>query len=431
MKSNSKKQEFKIKTLKNGLRILLAPVVGAKTTTVLMMYGAGSKYETRAQNGLSHFVEHMLFKGTKKRPSALKISQDLDALGGEYNAFTSKEYTGYFTKVDSKKIESAMEILSDMLLNSRLSQADIDRERGVIIEEINMYHQNPMMYIEDVFEACLYGDSPAGWDIAGPKDNIRKFMRKDFLNYFQAQYGIESGVLCLAGNVDSKVEKMAEKYFAGIEKNSFKDKEKTLEEQKSPAVKIHYKEGAQVNLAIGVRAFDNFHPDKVALKILGVILGGSMSSRLFTEVREKRGLAYSVHTNCEFYTDTGYLVTYAGVPVEKKDEAIKVILAEYKKMSSRLVSDEELKRAKDMIKGRTIISFEESDNVANWYARQAVMKDKVVSPEEYFKRVNSVKAEDLRRVAREIFKNEKLNLAVIGPFKDNKEFDKILNFSNK
>ncbi len=430
MKSNLKKNknEFKIKNLKNGLRFLSAPIAGAKTTTVLIVYGTGSKYETRAQNGLSHFVEHMLFKGTKKRPNALKVSQDMDALGGEYNAFTSKETTAYYMKVDSNKIESAMEIISDMVLNSRLSQVDIDREKGVIIEEINMYRQNPIMYIEDVFESCLYGDSPAGWDIAGPKENIKKFKRKDFLDYFQAQYGTDSGVLCLAGGINSKIEKLAEKYFSGVRKTFFKDKEKTIEDQKIPSVKIHYKEGDQTNLAIGVRAFDNYHPDKIILKLLSVILGGSMSSRLFTEVREKRGLAYSVHSSCEFYTDTGYLVTYAGVPTEKKDEAIKVILAEYKKMCSRLVSNEELKRAKDMIKGRTVISFEESDNVANWYARQVVMKDKVISPEEYFKRLNAVKPEDLRRVAREIFKNEKLNLAAIGPFRKEEELKEIVKF---
>jgi predicted Zn-dependent peptidase len=248
------------------------------------------------------------------------------------------------------------------------------------------------------------------------------------LGYFQRQYGADSAALCLAGDIDSQVEKMVEKYFSAMKKSSFKDKEKIIENQKAPAIKLHYKGGDQANLAVGVRAFNNYHPDKIVLKLLSVVLGGSMSSRLFTEVREKRGLAYSVHSSCEFYTDTGYLVTYAGVPTEKKDEAIKVILAEYKKMCSRLISNEELKRAKDMIKGRTIIGFEESDNVANWYARQAIMKDEIVSTEEYFKKINTVGPKDLRRVAKEIFKDEKLNLAAIGPFRKPEEFKEIVKF---
>jgi predicted Zn-dependent peptidase len=418
--------KFKAKTLDNGLRFLSAPLPGTKTVTILMMFGTGSKYESKAQNGLSHFLEHMFFKGTAKRKTALKISRDLDSLGGEHNAFTSKETTAYYIKVDKSKTSLAMEILSDMLLYSRFSQADIDRERGVIIEEINMYHDNPMMYIEDVFETCLYGSSPAGREIAGPKENIRSFKRQNFLDYFKTQYGANSAVLCLAGAVDEKIEKLAEKFFKPMKRAPFKDKLRTVDAQSEPMARTHYKEGNQANLAVGVRAFDNFHPDKIALKVLGVILGGSMSSRLFTEVREKRGLAYYVHTNCEFYTDTGYLVTYAGVPIGKKDQAIKVILDEYKKLRTQLVSREELVRAKDLIKGRTTINFEESDNVANWYAHQAVLKDKVMSPEVYFSLLDAVKAEDLRRIAKEIFKNEKLNLAIIGPFKDEAVFKSIL-----
>ncbi|MFA5248521.1 MAG: pitrilysin family protein [Patescibacteria group bacterium] len=424
--TKNKISKFKAKTLPNGLHFLSAPIPAAKTVTILMMYGTGSKYESRAQNGLSHFVEHMLFKGTEKRRTALKISRELDSLGGEFNAFTSKEYTGYYIKVGSQKIGAAIDLLSDMLLNSHFFQADIDREKGVIIEEINMYHENPMMYIEDVFESCLYGDSPAGWDIAGPKENIINFKRQDFLDYFNSQYGVGSAVLCLAGDVNEKTEKLATNFFKPLKRSIFKDKVQIIEAQKVPAAKTHYKEGSQANLAIGVRAFDNFHPDKIALKVLGVILGGSMSSRLFTEIREKRGLAYFVHTNCEFHTDTGYLVTYAGIPVGKKDEAIEVILAEYKKLRTTLVSGEELTRAKDLIKGHTIIGLEQSDNLANWYCQQAIMKSKIMSPKAYFKRLDAITAEDLRRVAKEIFKNENLNLAIIGPFKDVAALEKML-----
>jgi len=415
---------FKVTKLSNGLKLITAPIAGTKTVTALLMYGTGSKYENPSINGLSHFLEHMFFKGTKNRPNAQKLSSELDSLGSEYNAFTAKEYSGYWIKVDSSKIAPALDILSDMLLNSKFSSAEIEKEKGVIVEEINMYHENPMMYIEDVFETCLYGDTPAGREIAGPKSNIKSFKRQVFVDYFNSQYGANSAVLCLAGDIDEKTTLLAEKYFGKMPKTSFKEKLRTADAQQEPKTRIHFKEGKQAIISLGVRAYNAYHKDKTVLKILAVILGGSMSSRMFTEVREKRGLAYSVRTSAEFYTDTGYLTTQAGIPVGKQAEAIKVILQEYEKISKYLVSKEELKRAKDLIKGRTIISFEASDNIADWYAKQAALREDILSPEELFVKLDKVSAEDIKRVAKDIFKNEKLNLAVIGPFKENKEFVK-------
>jgi predicted Zn-dependent peptidase len=417
---------FKTTKLFNGLKLIVAPIVGTKTVTVLIMFGTGSKYESLSQNGLSHFLEHMFFKGTKKRPNALKLFGELDALGCEYNAFTAKEYTGYWIKIDSSKAGAAMEILADMLLNSKFSAAEIEKERGVIIEEINMYHENPMMYVEDVFESCLYGDTPAGREIAGPKANIKNLRHRNFLDYFNSQYGANSAVLCLAGNIDEKTRRQAEKYFGKMGQAAFKGKLKTPDAQGAPAVKLYYKEGNQAIISLGVRAYDTYHRDKIIAKVLAIILGGSMSSRMFTEVREKRGLAYSVHTTAEFYTDTGYLTTQAGIPVGKQNEAIKVILDEYKKIKLLPVSKQELRRAKDLIKGRTIIGFEESDNVANWYAKQGVLKEDILSPEDYFDRLEKVTAADIKRVAKNIFVKNKLNLAIIGPFKNEGEFKKML-----
>ncbi|HTX86829.1 MAG TPA: pitrilysin family protein [Candidatus Nanoarchaeia archaeon] len=419
-------KSFQDRSLANGLKLIMAPIIGTKTVTIMMMFGTGSKYESLPINGLSHFLEHMFFKGTKKRPDSRKIPRELDALGCEYNAFTAKEYSAYFIKIDSAKAGAAMEILADMLLNSQFAAAEIDKERGVIIEEINMYHENPMMYIEDLFETCLYGDTPAGWEIAGPKENIKRLARQNFLDYFHSQYGTNSAVLCLAGNINEKTRQQAEKYFGPMGKSAFREKLPTPDAQEAPAVKLRFKEGNQAIISLGVRAFDTYHPDKVVAKVLSVILGGSMSSRMFTEVREKRGLAYAVSTTTEFYTDSGYLTTQAGVPVGKQDEAIKVILDEYKKISRSAVSPEELKRAKDLIKGRTIIGFEESDNVANWYAKQAVLKEETQSPEKFFAKLEKVSAADIKRVAKNIFTNKKLNLAIIGPFKSAGEFEKIL-----
>lgn len=411
--------------LSNGLRVISIPMVGTKTATVLVMFKTGSKYETRANNGISHFLEHMFFKGTEKRPTNMDISAELDSLGAEYNAFTSKEYTGYWVKIDSTKFEQAIDIISDMLISSKFDQEEIDREKGVIIEEINMYHENPMYYIEDLFEQCLYGDTPAGWEIVGPKENIKKFNRSDFMDYFKTQYGVGSATVCLAGNIGDS-DNLLEKYFSAISTSEFVDKEKVIEKQEEPKAIIYKKEGDQTNISVGVRAYPIGHKDEYILKVLSVVLGGSMSSRMFHEVRERRGLAYYVRTDYESFTDTGYLSTQAGVPVGKQDEAIKVILGEYKKARSGDIKEEELQRAKDLIKGKSIIHLEASDDMANWYGRQSALRGSVRSPEEFFELIDRVTLEDIKRVSEDIFKDNGLNLAVIGPFDNDQEFLDIL-----
>lgn len=416
------------KKLKNGLKLLVAPVEGTKTITILVMVGTGSKYENKNNNGISHFLEHMFFKGTKKRANTQIISGELDSVGAVFNAFTAKEMTGYWVKVDSSKLDIVADVISDMLFNSKFDSKEIEREKGTIIEEVNMYHDNPMMYIEDVFEQCLYGDSPAGWDVIGPKENILKFQRKDFIDYFNSQYCAKNIIVCLAGDIKYNFEKKIFKYFGDFKNNVSLCKEKVIEKQNSPKVKIHFKNSKQANISVGVRAYPFGHKDEFILRLISVILGGSMSSRLFIEVRERRGLAYYIHTQIEHYSDTGYLATQAGVPVEKIKDSIKIILREYKKITKILVDKKELKRNIDLIKGRLIIQLEASDDVANWYAKQAVLRDKIFSPNQMLKKIKDVSASDIRRVAKKIFVNEGLNLAVIGPFKDKKKFEQILKF---
>ena len=419
----------KIQKLKNGLRYVGVPIKGTKTATILVMVGTGSKYENKNNNGISHFLEHMFFKGTKKRPNTLAISSELDQLGGEFNAFTSKEYTGYYVKADSEKIEKAMDIVSDMLINPKLETREIEREKGVIIEEVNMYRDNPMMFIEDLFEECLYGDQPAGWDTIGTKKNILGFKRKDFVDYLKMQYGVQNIIICIAGNIRDRrptshkgvplwdVGRLVGKYFSKLKKADSVEKLPVQEKQTDPKTIIHYKKTDQTNLSLGVRSFPIGHKDEYILKILSILLGGSISSRLFIELRERRGLAYYVRTNAEFYTDTGYLTTQAGVPVKKLEEAIKTILNEYKKVTTKLVSEKELQRVKDLFKGRMAIFQEASDNVASWHGRHIILRGKAISPDEFIENVLKVKPKDIRRVAKKIFVNEGLNLAVIGPYK--------------
>ncbi|MFA4941683.1 MAG: pitrilysin family protein [Patescibacteria group bacterium] len=419
---------FKQTKLKNGLKLITIPMTGTKTATILVMVKTGSKYENRKNNGISHFLEHMFFKGTKKRPTSLAIAGELDSVGAEFNAFTSKEYTGYWVKVDSSKIKLAAEIVSDMLLNSKFDAKEIEREKGVIMEEINMRRDNPLINIEDVFEQCLYGDTPAGWYVSGQKESVLKFNRQDFLNYFNSQYGAKSAIVCLAGNIKNNSEKIVSRYFSKLKKNDFQDKTRVAEKQMKPEIKISYKKTNQATISLGVRALPFGHKQEFVLKIMSTILGGSMSSRLFTELREKKGLAYYIRTEAEFYTDSGYLTTPAGVPVGKVEEAIKIILSEYKKLTKVLVGEKELEKTKDLIRGRSVIRLEASDDMASWYTEHLILGGKVLSPEEFFKKIDLVKAGDIKKLADEIFQNSKLNLAVIGPFKDKKKFEKILKF---
>ena len=408
-------KQYNISTLSNKMSYISAPLAGTKTITALVVIKTGSKYESRRENGLSHFLEHMFFKGTIKRPTALILSSELDSIGGEYNAFTSKEYTGYWIKVSSEKTALALELVSDMLLNSTFPTEEIEREKGVIIEELNMYEDNPMMRIEDIFETCLYGDTPAGWDVIGTAANIKSFKRQDFINYLNKQYGASSATLILSGNLPKNSNALIKKYFSTFPKNTWRDKVKVKEAQKIPALLSVQKKTDQITLALGVRTEAIGHKEEFIIKMLGIILGGSMSSRLFSEIRERRGLAYSVRTSVEFYSDSGYLTTTAGIKLGYEAEVIEIIIREYKRISEELVSDEELNRAKDMVKGRMAISLEASDDLANWYGRQAILRKKYITPEDYVSEITKITSADLKRVAKKIFITKNLNLALIGP----------------
>jgi len=405
---------YSIDKLSNKMPFIAAPLIGTETVTVLVMIKTGSKYENRKESGLSHFLEHMFFKGTSKRPSAKLLSIELDAIGGEYNAFTCKEYTGYWIKVASEKTEKALELVSDMLLNSQFPAEEIEREKGVIVEEINMYEDNPLMKIEDVFEECLYGDTPAGWDTAGTVANVKAFKRPDFIKYFTKQYGAKSSSLIVAGKLPKNINRLAQKYFGITPDNNWQDKVKVKEVQKVSALKKVTKKTDQVTLSLGVRLGKFSEKDEFIVKMLAIVLGGSMSSRMFSEVRERRGLAYFVRTNTELYSDTGYLTTAAGIKRGHEEEAVKVIISEYKKITKELVLTDELRRTKDMIKGRMAISLEASDDLASWYGRQLIYRKKYLSPEDYINIIEKISALDLKKMAQRIFTNANLNLALIG-----------------
>ncbi len=423
----TEQMKYKKTTLKNGLRILTVPMQGTETATVMLMVNAGSRFETEKQAGLSHFVEHMLFKGTEKRPTTQHISEELDAIGGEFNAFTSKDKTLYYAKTDSKHLGTAFDVLTDMFLHSKIEQAEIDRESGTIVQELCMYEDDPRRMVGDEIEKLLYKNSTLGREIIGYKKTIKKFKRRDFIDYMKKHYNACGTVVCVAGKFNEKeIIKKVKAYLGRMPKGKRKGFEEVVEKQKVPQVGIKFKKTDQTHFILANRAYKQNHKDRFALSLLAVILGGNMSSRLFTEIRERRGLAYSVRTGVDAYEDCGYIGTQAGVDHKKLLETIEVILKEYKKIAKIKVSQKELKKAKDFVKGKGVMEFEASDAVAAFFIDQEFSKEKILLLKEIFAKIDAVTAEDILRVAKNIFRPEKLNLAIIGPQKDKKKIEKIL-----
>ncbi len=421
--------KFQKSKLKNGLRIILAPMHETETVTVMVMTGVGSRYETRKENGLAHFLEHMFFKGTTKRPTAMDISKELDAIGAEYNAYTGKDRTAYFAKVEAHHWETALDVVSDIFMNAKIEPEEIERERGPILQELNMYEDTPMRHINDLWEMHLYGDHPLGWEIIGTKDNIKGFKRSDFMKYLKRGYVAGNVVVGVAGKMDPvKVKKEILKRFKNIRTGKQPVFKKIAEKQSKPGVFLQHKKTDQTHMLLGVRTYNMTHKDRYVLAVIATLLGGGMSSRLFMAVRERRGLAYSVHTSGENYHDAGYLATQCGVEHENLEKTIAVILDEYKRMANEKVEAEELSKAKEYIKGKLAMGFEGSDDVVEYVVTQETLFRQVTTLEEKRKQIERVTAEDILRVAKDIFKNSKLNLAVIGPHVHQQELEALVHF---
>ncbi|PJA87011.1 MAG: hypothetical protein CO141_01720 [Candidatus Moranbacteria bacterium CG_4_9_14_3_um_filter_42_9] len=418
---------YKKHTLKNGLRIITAPMKDTQTATVVVMIGVGSRYEKESEAGLSHFIEHMMFKGTEKRPTTLHISEELDAIGGEFNAFTSKDVTAYYAKADSKHLKTALDVIADMYLNSKMEPQEIEKEKGTIIQEINMREDNPMGDAGDVFEKLMYKKNSLGRYVIGYKKTVASFRRKDFLDYMKRFYVANDTVVCVAGKFsEAKVAAQLKKYFRQMKKGKKPPFQKIAEKQKSPALEIKFKKTDQTHFILGNRAYPENHKDRFVVALLSIILGGNMSSRLFIEVRERRGLAYYVRTSVENYQDCGYLATQAGVEHKNLDLTVQTILAEYKKIATEKVAEKELQRAKDYIKGKSVMGLESSDEVAMFFITQEIKKQKILTIQEIFRRIDKVTTGDILRVAKDIFQPAKLNLAVIGPHKKQAKLEALM-----
>jgi len=422
-------QNAKKKILKNGLRVITVPMKENPTVTVLVLVGTGSDFETKEVNGISHFLEHMCFKGTVKRPSSQIISHELDALGCQYNAFTDHEMTGYYAKGDAKNFKKIFDVVSDIYLNSTFPESEMEKEKGVIIEEINMYEDMPARNVADIYQEVLYGSQPAGWNIAGSKENIRKMKRDDFVKYKRAHYVAGSTVIVVAGSVtETEVNKEVIKYFSIISGDKKSKKLKTNNIQSKPNIIIKHKETDQTHFVLGVRSFPLGDKRNITLSVLSALLGAGMSSRLFNKLREEMGVAYYVRAMNDTASDHGSFQISAGVNNSRTVEVIQEILKECYKLTSELVTDKELSKVKSFIIGNTKLSLESTDDIAGFYGNQELMRKEIKTLEQKIKEINEVKASDILKIAKIIFQTKQLNLALIGPFKESKEFEKILKF---
>ncbi|MDD5289591.1 MAG: pitrilysin family protein [Patescibacteria group bacterium] len=419
---------YKKYKLSNGTRVILAPQKNTKAATVLVLYGVGSRYEKESEAGISHFLEHVVFKGTTKRPNTLEISRELDAIGAKYNAFTGKDHTGYYVKANAEHLGLAVEILSDMLFNSKFESQEIKREKGTIIEEINMFEDNPSFGVNLLLDNIVFKNNSLSRDEGGTKKTVSAVTRAKIINYRNTHYRPENCAIVIAGNVDNqKARRIIEKYFGGEAKKKKKpDFEKFKEFQKAPQIKLKYKKTEQVHLVFGFTGPKATDKDFMATQILSVILGGSMSSRLFINIRERYGLCYYIRSSFDSYHDVGLFSITAGLDKKRIFLAINLILKELRKIKQKGITKEELKKAQEFLKGHIILEMEDSAAVAEWFGRQEILVRQTKTPEQKIAEVMKVTKNKVDAIARKIFQTEKLNLALIGPYRDDKKFKKLL-----
>jgi predicted Zn-dependent peptidase len=411
--------------LDNGLRVLTANLPEAQSVTCMVMLSAGSRYETADTNGIAHFSEHMFFKGTERRPSARDIAGEIDAIGGEFNAFTGKEYTAYYVKCAAEHRDVALDVIVDMLRNSRFDSEEIEREKGVIIEEMNMYFDTPRDYIGGVYESLLYGDQPLGWDIIGRKETVRGATRETFMSYLDRWYQPPRMVLGLGGRVGDDALERAQQMLGdipGVETGAPGPAEPYV----NGRVSLFTKQSDQAHIVLGVPSYPLEHPDRYALQVLSTVLGGGMSSRLFTEVRERRGLAYYVFGMNHSYTDAGSLYAQAGVDINRIDQAVTTIRDELRKIAAEAVPADELEKARNFAKGRFVLQLENPQGLILFGLRREVLEGRAPDLEEVLDGLNAVTGEDVQRVAQDLIRDERLRLAVIGPFEDAARFEALL-----
>lgn len=411
--------KYHFHTLKNGLRIGIVPVKEEGIVSLLFMVNAGSKCDPKKLNGVAHFTEHMLFKGTRKWPRPAQIEKEIERVGGSFNAFTTKEFTWFSIKLLKNDIEKAFDVLSDVLGNPLLLEIEMEKEKRVILEELNIYGDSHSDVADDLFDKCMYRSHPIARPIIGNEKSIEKIRRKDIVDFFNKYYCAKNTVLAIAGDVDAEnCLDLAKKYFSAIPKGRMARVVKVNRKQQKPRILMLHKPGEQVQVAIGVEAYDIQHPDHYVCKIIALILGGSTSTRLFVRLREELGLVYDVCTMAESKKVCGHLVTYTGVERRHLEDVIRVIISEYQLLKEVKISSDELRDVKSYLLNKKIISFEDSYFTAMDIAKRATFNKKDKDIDSYRKKIEKITTEDVYRVAQDIFVSNTINLALVGPVKN-------------
>jgi len=420
---------FQKTTLKNGLRVITSSMPGAFSVGIAVFVKAGGRYENIENNGLAHFLEHMLFRGTKKRPTEEDITGSIEGIGGTIDAWTDKEAVCYLTKVPKEKTRIGFEILADMIFNSKLDVKETEKEKGPVFQEINRRHDRPEDYSWELLNRVMWATHPLGRSVLGTKESIKNLSREKIIKYMDDLYTPENMVISVAGDIEHKnLVNITREFF---DKN-FNSKRKDIDflpfknSQRNPQVVLEFRETKQTHLALGIKTFHNNHPDKSVLRVINSLLGIGCSSRLYLNIRSKKGLAYSIGSDIDFYQDTGSLVVMTGVKNEKTKLVVEEVIKELKRLKVEFVKNPEFKKAKEKLKGRLFFQMENSLGRANFFGLQDLLQPKILGLEETLKKIDKVTSEDIKRVANDLFKSNRLNMAIIGPHKDKTKLQEIL-----
>ena len=415
------------RVLSNNLTLLLVPSQESESVVVDFFVKTGSRSETKKENGISHFLEHFLFKGTEKYPTAMAITELIDGIGGEMNANTGKEHTQYYIKAHHSKLELIFEVLTEMLQRPIMDKDELEKEKGVIVEELNMYRDLPMAEIENILENEMWPDQSLGRNIVGTENTVRKFTQAMFKSYMAGHYQPENIIIGISGKFDLKlVNFLVKKYWGKVSNKKHHKWPRVKDSQNQLRVKLEYKKTQQAHLALAFKGLSSKDPKGHIALVLATILGGGMSSRLFYEIRERRGLAYYVRCASNSYQDTGMFQVNAGVQVSKAAEAVSVIKQELDRIQNFEVEAKELQKAKEYLKGRTTLALEDSQSRLDWVIEQEAFHPKILIPKEIFKKIDSVTAVEILKMAKSLLKYNRATLAVLGPYKTEAVFKKIL-----
>ena len=413
--------------LDNGLRVLVAPMPHMRSISVAFFVGLGSRYEADEESGVAHFIEHMLFKGTDRYPTARELAEAIEGKGGVFNASTSQEMTLYWAKVAQPHLSTALDVLLEMLRHPRFDPAELERERQVIIEEINLSLDLPDQWVQLLLTELIWPAHPLGRNVAGSRESVASLRRETLLRTMARYYSPSNIVLAVAGNLDrdALLELVATdtEDWAPTEPPTYQP---VVDSQREPQVRLGQRDTEQAHLCLSAPGLPREHPDRFTLLLMNAILGEGMSSRLFQEIREKLGLAYDVSSFVTMLQDTGAIVTYAGVDPERARLALQAILAEWDKLRQTPVPPQELRKAKEFIKGRLALHMEDTSNVAAWVGRQELLTGHILSVDEVMEAIEAVEPDDIQHLAQRLFRTEKLNCALVGPFEDDEVFREVL-----